>query len=168
MIVVWWKTPKAKNTNVIDLLVSHIHDDRYPYLGRGNRKLFSIPHTLAALKRETGEAVFGNTDITKEAFWDSKSTARAAFTLLLLSHSLSSGTSPVKASVSSIFSSWLSLSLSPRAAWVPASVRGLTAGGGWCDTHKCCIEESPCISLHSERSRVIQSWGCYEEEDNGT
>lgn len=53
-------------------------------MGRGNRKLFSIPHTRAALKRQTGEAVFGNTDITKEAFWDSKSTAQAAFTLLLL------------------------------------------------------------------------------------
>lgn len=168
MVVIWWKLPQLKLQMWEDnnLLVSHIHDDWYPYLGRGNRKLFSIPHTRAALKRQTGEAVFGNTDITKEAFWDSKSTARAAFTLLLLSHSLSSGTSPVKASVSSIFSSWLPLS--PRAGWVPASVRGLTAGGGWCDTHKCCIEESPCISLHSERSQVIQSWGCYEEEDNGT
>lgn len=117
-------------------------------------------------KGRQGKLFLETHDITKEAFWDSKSTARAAFTLLLLSHSLSSGTSPVKASASSIFSS--RLPLSPQAGCVPASVRGLTAGVGWCDTHKCCIEESLCISLHSERWQVIQSWGCDEEEDNST
>jgi len=84
--------------------------DTHIWAGRTGSCL--VFHTLVQHWRGRRGKLFGNTDITKEAFWDSKSTARAVFTLLLLSHSLSSGTSPVKASVSSIFSSQLPLSLS--------------------------------------------------------